>query len=302
MRRISAIRESGSDRIFLFCVYTGLTIVLLLVLYPLIFIVSSSFSSAAAVQGGKVWLLPVDFTLDGYIGVFQYNAVWTGFFNSLFYTVGGTLLSVSLTVMMAYPLSRKEMVGRNIWIWAILFAMLFNGGLIPFYLVVKNMGMLNTPWAIIVPSALNIYSIIIAKTFFQNSLPKEMYEAAQLDGCGDFKFLTRIVLPLSKPILAVLMLWSAVGLWNSYFNAMIFLNSQSLYPLQLVLRQILVENKIDYTSMSASLDPQRLTMMKNMETLLKYSLIVITTIPILIIYPFVQKYFVQGVMIGSVKE
>jgi putative aldouronate transport system permease protein len=302
MRRTTTIRESGTDRIFLIGVHAFLTLILILVLYPLLFIVSSSFSSAAAVQGGKVWLLPVDLTLDGYIGVFQYNAVWTGFANSLLYTVGGTLLSVSLTVMMAYPLSRREMAGRSVWIWAILFAMLFNGGLIPFYLVVRDLEMLNTPWAIIVPSALNIFSIIIAKTFFQNSLPKELYEAAQLDGCGDFRFLTRIALPLSKPILAVLTLWSAVGIWNSYFNALIFLNSQSLYPLQLVLRQILVENKIDYTSMSAALDPNRLAMMQNMETLLKYSLIVITTLPILLIYPFVQKYFVQGVMIGSVKE
>jgi putative aldouronate transport system permease protein len=302
MQYTTKIRESGADRIFLFFVYTGLTVVLLLVLYPLLFIVSSSFSSGAAVQSGKVWLWPVDPTLDGYIGVFKYSAVWIGFANSLLYTIGGTLLSVSLTIMMAYPLSRKEMVGRSVWIWAILFAMLFNGGLIPFYLVVKQLGMLNTPWAIIVPSALNIFSIIIAKTFFQTSLPKELYEAAQLDGCGDFRFLTRIALPLSKPIIAVLTLWSAVGLWNSYFNALIFLNSQSLYPLQLVLRQILVENKIDYTSMSSTLDTQRLTLMQNMETLLKYSLIVITTIPILIIYPFVQKYFVKGVMVGSVKE
>jgi putative aldouronate transport system permease protein len=302
MRHSSTIRESGQDRIFLFCIYTGLSLILIMVLYPLIYIVSSSFSSATAVQSGEVWLWPVKPTLDGYIGVFKYNAVWTGFFNSVLYTVGGTVLSVALTIMMAYPLSRKEMVGRSVWIWAILFAMLFNGGLIPFYLVVKDLGMLNTPWAIIVPTALNVFSIIIAKTFFQTSLPKELYEAAQLDGCGDFRFMIRMAIPLSKPILAVLVLWSAVGQWNSYFNALIFLNSQSLYPLQLVLRQILVENKIDYTSMSSTLDTQKLALMQNMETLLKYSLIVITTIPILLIYPFVQKYFVQGVFIGSVKE
>lgn len=298
----STIRESGQDRIFLCCVYIFLSVILLLIFYPLLYIVSSSFSSAAAVQSGKVWLWPIDPTLDGYVGVFKYNAVWTGFLNSIVYTVCGTALSVSLTVMMAYPLSRKEMFGRGVWIWGILIAMLFNGGLIPFYLVVKDLGMVNTRWAIIVPTALNIFAVIIAKTFFQNSLPKELYEAAQLDGCGDFRFLTRMVLPLSKPILAVLVLWGAVGQWNSYFNALIFLNSPSLYPLQLVLRQILVENKIDYTSMSASMDTQKLVVMQNMETLLKYSLIIITTIPILLIYPFVQKYFVQGVFVGSVKE
>jgi ABC-type glycerol-3-phosphate transport system permease component len=282
-------------------VYIFLSIILVLVLYPLIYILSSSLSSAAAVQGGKVWLWPVDLTLDGYIGVFRYNAVWTGFYNSIIYTVGGTLLSVSLTIMMAFPLSRKEMCGRNIWIWAILIAMLFNGGLIPFYLVVKTLGMVNTRWAIIIPTALNVFSVIVAKTFFQSSLPSELYEAAQLDGCGDFRFMMRFVIPLSKPIIAVLVLWSAVGQWNSYFNALIYLNSDQLFPLQLVLRQIIVENKIDFTHM-ANIDTHKLIMMQNMQTLLKYSLIVITTIPILIIYPFVQRHFVKGVFIGSIKE
>ncbi len=239
--------------------------------------------------------------MDGYIGVFKYNEVWTGFLNSFIYTVSGTVLSVSLTIMMAYPLSRKEMFGRSVWIWAILIAMLFNGGLIPFYLVVKDLGMLNTRSAIIVPTALNVFSVIVAKTFFQTSMPKELYEAAQLDGCGDFRFLTRIVLPLSTPILAVLVLWSAVGQWNAYFNALIYLNSRTMYPLQLVLREILVENQISFTNMS-SIDPNKLVLMQNMETLLKYSLIVITTIPILVIYPFVQKHFVKGVFVGSVKE
>ncbi|WP_274652878.1 carbohydrate ABC transporter permease [Paenibacillus humicola] len=301
MYKAATIRESGQDRIFLLCVYIFLSIILVLVFYPLLYILSSSLSSAAAVQGGKVWLWPVDPTLDGYIGVFKYNEVWTGFLNSFIYTVSGTVLSVSLTIMMAYPLSRKEMFGRSVWIWAILIAMLFNGGLIPFYLVVKDLGMLNTRSAIIVPTALNVFSVIVAKTFFQTSMPKELYEAAQLDGCGDFRFLTRIVLPLSTPILAVLVLWSAVGQWNAYFNALIYLNSRTMYPLQLVLREILVENQISFTNMS-SIDPNKLVLMQNMETLLKYSLIVITTIPILVIYPFVQKHFVKGVFVGSVKE
>lgn len=301
MNTTSTIRETRQDRVFLYCVYIFLSVILAIVLYPLIYIFSSSLSSASAVVSGKVWLWPVSPTIDGYIGVLRDQAVWTGILNSIVYTAGGTVLSVSLTILMAYPLSRKEMVGRRVWIWAILFAMLFQGGLIPLYLVVKHLGMVNTRWAIIVPQALNIFAIIIAKTFFQTSVPKELYEAAQLDGCGDFRFLTRMVLPISKPVIAVLVLWAAVFQWNSYFNALIYLNSHSLYPLQLVLRQILVENHINFSSMS-SMDSHKLNMIQNMETLLKYSLIVITTIPILIIYPFVQKHFVKGVLVGSVKE
>ena len=200
---------------------------------------------------------------------------------------------------MAYPLSRPNLVGKSIWMYGLLFAMIFSGGLIPFYLVVRSLHMIDTIWALILPGGLNIFSVLVAKTFFQTSIPRELHDSAQVDGCNDFRFLWRIVIPLSKPILAVLVLWAAVGQWNSYFNAMIFLNNPDLFPLQLVLRKILVLNNVEMTSMTLS--PELLLKFEDMKNLLKYALIVITSIPMLVLYPFAQKYFVQGTMIGSVK-
>lgn len=249
---------------------------------------------------GKVWFLPVSPTLYGYAAVFKYHQIWTGYLNSIIYTGAGSTLSVALTVMMAYPLSRKTLAGRNIFIWLLLFAMLFSGGLIPYYLVVRNLHLLGTVWAMILPGALSIYSIIVAKSFFQSSIPNDLYEAAQIDGCSDAGFLAKVVLALSKPVIAVLFLWSAVGNWNSYFNALIFLNDAGMYPLQLVLREILVNNNVDTNSMTLS--AEQLKHFEDMKTLLKYSIIVISSIPVLILYPFIQKYFVQGVMVGAIKE
>ncbi|MFC5653791.1 carbohydrate ABC transporter permease [Paenibacillus solisilvae] len=289
-----------NDRLFLIVLYTILSTIVILVSYPLIYILSSSFSSSEAVMSGKVWLWPVDPTLYGYEAVFRYPEVWSGYFNSTVYTVLGSILSVLLSIMFAYPLSRKTFFGRNIFISMILFAMIFSGGLIPFYLVVKNLALLNTMWAVFVPSALNIFSVIIAKTFFQWTIPNELYEAAQIDGCNDIRFLLKIVLPLSKPIIAVLALWSAVAIWNSYFNALIFLNDKDLYPLQLVLREILVLGNVEMTAMNLS--PEAITKFQDMKNLLKYSVIIVASVPVLILYPLAQKYFVQGVMIGSVKE
>lgn len=296
----TVIKESTGDRIFLLLIYVILSIILLLVAYPLLYIVSSSFSSSEAVMGGKVWLWPVNPTLYGYKAVFIYPEVWRGYLNSAIYTTLGTLLSVMLTISMAYPLSRKTFFGRKFFISLLLFAMIFHGGLIPFYLVVKALGMLNTMWAVFVPSALNIFSVLVAKTFFQSTIPNELYEAAQIDGCSDIGFLIKIVIPLSKPIIAVLVLWSGVGLWNSYFNALIFLNDKYLYPLQLVLREILVLNNIQMQSFN--LTPELIKKFEDMKNLLKYSVIVVASIPVLFLYPLAQRFFVQGVMIGSVKE
>ncbi|WP_145948532.1 carbohydrate ABC transporter permease [Paenibacillus sp. Y412MC10] len=300
MEKAKHIREPWSDRVSIVVIYIFLSIILLCVAYPLIYIVSSSFSSSAAVMSGKVWLFPVEPTWYGYQAVFQYQQIWTGYLNSVIYTVSGSIISVALTIMMAYPLSRKTFMGRKILMWALLFAMLFSGGLIPYYLVIKSLHLLDTRWAMILPGALNIFSIIVAKTFFQSSIPADLYEAAQLDGCNDTKFLTRIVLPLSKPVIAVLLLWAAVSNWNSYFNALIFLNSEHLYPLQLILREILVLNNVSTNSITLS--PEQLKQFEDMKTLLKYSVIVIASIPVLILYPFIQKYFVKGVMVGSIKE
>lgn len=294
------IRESRSDRILLGFIYVTLSLIFILVSYPLIYIVSSSFSSSEAVLAGKVWLWPIQPTLYGYEATLIYPQIWVGLRNTVMYTILGSLISVSLTVMLAYPISRPTFVGRKVIVFLLLFALIFNGGLIPFYMVVKSLGMIDTIWAMIVPTALNIFSVIVAKTFFQSTISKELYEAASIDGCGDARFLLRIVIALSKPILAVLTLWSAVGIWNSYFNAMIFLGDKEMFPLQLALREILVLNNVSMQAMQMS--AEQLKKFNDMRTLLKYSTIVITCLPILLLYPVVQKYFVQGVMIGSVKE
>ncbi|HZS87218.1 MAG TPA: carbohydrate ABC transporter permease [Chloroflexota bacterium] len=300
VRRATAIRESAGDRAFLIGVYVLLGLIFIAIAYPLIFIVSSSFSSYTAVRAGRVWLWPVDPSLAGYQFVFRDPDIVTGYLNSAFYTVGGTALSVTLTIMMAYPLSLKDFWGRRLIIWALIFAFIFNGGLIPFYLVVKDLGMIDTRWAMIVPSALGIFQVMLAKTFFQSTIPTELYEAAQLDGCGDVRFLLSVVVPLSKPIIAVLVLLYAIGQWNSYFNALIFLNSDSLYPLQLVLRSILILGQSQATQQAIS--PEQLQIFEQISTLTKYSLIVVASVPVLLLYPLAQKYFVKGVMLGSLKE
>ncbi|WP_373460384.1 carbohydrate ABC transporter permease [Paenibacillus sp. V4I7] len=275
-----------------------LTVVLIIVLFPLIFIISSSFSSPQAVVSGKVWLFPVDFTLEGYKAVFRNPQIVSGYSNSLFYAVAGTAVNVALTVMLAYPLARKTFYGRNFIMVLLVITMMFDGGLIPFYLVVKNLHMLDTRWAMILPGAMAVFQVIVARTFFQTTIPDEIAEAAELDGCSDIRFITSIVIPLSKPILAVLTLMYAVGHWNAYFDALIFLKSPNLFPLQIVLRNILILNTIDPTMVSKV---DQMLAQQGLKDLLKYSLIVVASAPVLIIYPFVQKHFVKGVMIGSLK-
>jgi putative aldouronate transport system permease protein len=291
------IRESYSDRVFLAFVYLFLFAVLLLVLYPLIFVVSSSFSSPIAVSSGRVWLWPVDFSLRGYQVTLGNPQILTGYANSLYYTFFGTLISVVTTVLVAYPLSRRTLYGRNAIMVFITFTMLFSGGLIPTYLVVKELGMLNTRWSLLIPGAVAAWQVIIARTFFQVNIPDELAEAAELDGCNDLKFLLRIVIPLSQPIIAVLVLMYAVSQWNAYFDALLYLKSASLQPLQLVLRGILILNTFVSGSMEASAMIER----QQMADLLKYSLIVVGSLPVLIIYPFAQRYFVKGMLIGSIK-
>jgi putative aldouronate transport system permease protein len=293
------IKETGKDRLVTVINYTMLILFTLAVLYPLVFIVSSSFSDAAAVMSGKVWLWPVGFTLDGYTAVFQNKLVWTGFRNSLFYTAAGTLINVIMTILAAYPLARKDLFGKNTLMFLFVFTTMFSGGLIPTYLLVKDLGMLNTAWSLIIPGALGVWNMIITRTYFQTTIPDELLEAAQLDGCNDFQFVWKIVVPLSGPIIAVISLYYAVGHWNQYFNAMIYLKTPSMYPLQLVLRQILVQNQVDASMLG--IDVMEAARRENLRELLKYSLIVIASVPLLAVYPFVQKHFVKGVMIGSLK-
>lgn len=292
------LKESKGDRWFALMNALLLLTVTVIVLYPLLFIVSSSFSSSSAVIAGKVWLWPVDPTLEGYKAVFQYKKIWTGFANSLFYTTVGTIVNVALTVMAAYALSRKDLRGRQFIMLLFVFTMLFSAGLIPSYLVVKELGLLDTRWSMIIPSAVAAWNVIIARTFFQVTIPDELLEASQIDGCNDFGFFFRIVLPLSAPILAVLALFYATGHWNQYFQALIYLRSPERFPLQIILRDILIQNEVDASMM---MDVSSMAKRDGLRQLLKYSLIVIASVPALIMYPFVQKHFVKGVMVGSLK-
>ncbi|WP_340394439.1 carbohydrate ABC transporter permease [Paenibacillus sp. FSL E2-0177] len=291
------IKESVGDKAFLITIYIVLTLVVIAVLYPLIFIISSSISSPAAVTSGRVWLWPVDISFKGFKVLLNTPEIITGYGNSIFYTAAGTLISITLTVMIAYPLSRKGFFGRNTLMMIITFTMIFSGGLIPTYLVVKEMHLIDTRWALLIPNAIWVWQVIIARSFFQSSIPEELLEASEIDGCSDMRFIWSVVLPLSKPILAVLVLMYAVGQWNAYFDALIYLKSADLFPLQLVLRSIIIQNN----TAGGAMDVGKLVEKQQLSELLKYSLIVIATLPVLVIYPFVQRYFVQGMLVGSVK-
>ena len=294
----NSIRDTRGDRIFNGFNYILLTVYLVIVLYPLVYIVSASFSSPAAVTSGLVRLWPVDPTTIAYEAIFKDPAIVRGFLNSIFYATVGTALNVTLTLLAAYPLSRKDLRGRGAIMVFFFFTTLFSGGLIPTYLVVRDLGLLNTRWALIVPTALSVWNVIITRTYFQTTIPDELHDAATIDGANDFRFLRDVVLPLSGPIIAVNALFYAVGHWNAYFDALIYLNDESLYPLQLVLRQILVQNQ---TNLKMTGDIQSMLARENLADLLKYALIVVATVPLLLVYPFVQKHFVKGALIGSLK-
>jgi putative aldouronate transport system permease protein len=298
LEKRNVIRESAGDRALLAFIYIALIALVIVILYPLLNIVASSFSDSQAIIQGKVTIFPVDFTLIAYKSLIGNSLIYMGFANTIFYTIVGTLVQVTLTILLAFPLSRKEFVGRNFLMMVILLTMFFEGGLIPTYMIVKDLGLLDTRWALIIPKALFVWQVIIAVTFFRSTISDEIYESAQLDGCSDTGFVWRIVLPLSKPIIAVLILMYAVVNWNSYFDALLYLQSSELYPLQLVLRNILVMNQM------TQLSPNLAYLMRERQglaDLLKYALIVVSTVPIIIFYPFIQKHFVKGMMIGSLK-
>lgn len=298
IKRKSRIRASGRDKAFLFFVYLFLTLSLLVVLLPLIYVVSASFSDSKAVVSGEVWLLPVRPTLKGYTAVFENPQIMTGFLNSFIYMFAGTAVSLVLTVLAAYPLSRGELAGKKLFNGLFLFTMLFSGGMIPSYILLRDLNMLNTRWAIIIPTALSVWNLIITRTYYQNTIPGDIYEAAYLDGCSDLRILFSIVIPLSGPILAVMGLYYAIGQWNSYFNAMIYLKDQELFPLQIILRNILIQNQMSGQMIT---DVKQLERMQGMAQLLKYSVMVVSCLPLVALYPFVQKFFVKGVMFGAVK-
>lgn len=295
-QRVTRIKDPLVDRVFMIAVYVLLTTFLLAVLLPLLYILASSFSSPLAVSSGRVSFWPIDFTLEGYERALGDSTIIAGFANSLFYTGVGTFVSLALTVAIAYPLSRKDFWGRSGITLAVIFTMLFAGGIIPTYLVVQQLGLLDTRWALILPQAVGVWQVIIAVVFFRSSIPDELYEAAQLDGASDLRFLWTIVLPLSKPLLAVVALMYAIYQWNSYFDALLYIRDPGLYPLQLVLRNVLILNQAT-PGMDASAQIER----QQLADLLKYSLIVISTVPVMLFYPFVARYFNKGIMLGAVK-
>jgi putative aldouronate transport system permease protein len=291
------IKEAPVDRVFLVAVYILLAVALIIVVLPLLYILSSSFSSPEAVSAGRVFLWPVDFSVAGYQALLGNQQIITGYVNSLIYAIGGTLISTTLTIMIAYPLSRKAFMGRNVIMLLVLFTMLFQGGLIPLYMVVQNLGLLDTRWAMVLPQAVAVWQVIIARTYFRTAIPDELAEAAEIDGCSDLRFLWSVVIPLAKPMIAVIALMYGIFQWNAYFDALIYLKSPDLYPLQLVLRNILILNTQSTGVADVAVQMER----ERMADLLKYSLIVVASIPVLLIYPFVARYFTKGVMIGAVK-
>lgn len=276
-------------------------IVLVLTLYPLIYVLSASFSDPVSVTTGKVTLLPVQPTLDGYATIFQYGPIWLGYRNTLFYTIVGTLINMAVTLPCAYALSRRDFVGRNVLSIFFAFTMFFSGGLIPTYLVVKQLKMLNTVWALLLPTAMSVWNMIIARTYFQNSILAGLEEAATIDGCSNLKLFFQIILPLSQPIIAVLILYYAVGHWNEYFNALIYLNDQNIYPLQLILRNILLLDQMFDMMDSDPEARQEMMRLLQMKESMKFGIIVLSTLPVMVLYPFLQKFFVKGVMIGAIK-
>lgn len=290
--------ESPASKFFTILLYVVMTIIMLAILLPVLHIIAASLSDPQDVISGRVTFLPRNITLKGYKAVFTYKKFWTGFGNSMFYMVVGTAINIVMTMLCAYPLSRKEFTARNKVAMYFVFTMYFSGGMVPSFMVVNALGMVNTIWGILIPSAMSTYNVIIARTYMINSIPDELYEAAEIDGCTPFKYLTHVVLPLSAPIIAVLVLYYGVARWNSYQDAILYLRDATLQPLQIILREILIMSDVDETMMS---NVDALAKQRGLKDLLQYAVIVVASLPVMVIYPFVQKYFVKGVMIGAVK-
>ena len=278
----------------IFLLFCGIVVFL-----PLLFVVSASFSSPTAIGNGEVYLLPVDFSLKGYQAVVPSQRIWQGFGNSILYTTLGTFINIVMTMLAAYPLSRSDLKARGVIMKMFTFTMLFSGGMIPNYLLMNRLKLLNTVWVMVIPGAISVYNMIVARTYIINSIPNELFESASLDGCTDDRYLVSVVLPLSKPIIAVLVLWYAVGHWNAYFNAMIYLQDKSMSPLQIVLREFLIVEDMSEANIATNIEEYMEQLY--MKNLYQYSLIVVSAVPVMLLYPFIQKYFVKGIMLGSIK-
>lgn len=295
---MNKINDSRGDRILYTIADILLIFVLIIVAYPVIYVISSSFSSGAAVSSGRVVLWPVDFSLQGYQLVFVNKTVWIGMKNSIIYTIAGTVINMFLSIMAAYPLSRPQYRFKGLLGTMFTITMIFSAGIIPTYIIMSRMNLVNSVVGYLLLNAVTTYNMVIIKTYFKNSIPADLFDAAAIDGCSEFQILSKVVLPLSKSVLSVVTLYYAVAHWNAYFNALIYLPKEEMQPLQCVLRRILDSSKVNLADIENAED---MVDMLGAADLLKYSLIVIATVPILVVYPFVQKFFKKGVMIGSVK-
>lgn len=299
---VSGRRPQGCDDKIINAIALLLCIfVLIITLYPILYVISASFSDPKAVNRGDLVFFPIEPTLESYKTIIDYKPIWIGYRNTIFYAIFGTTINLLCTIPAAYALARKDLVGRNGIMLLFTFTMFFNGGLIPTYLMMKNLGVLDTIWSVLLPGAVSVYNLIIARTYFSNSIPHELEEAAMIDGASNVRLFVSIILPLSMPMIAVIMLYYMVAHWNSYFNALIYLSNMNLYPLQLFLRNILLEDMMldmlsgDSEAMEAMI--RRLQLKETMQ----YGVVVVSSLPILVIYPFLQKYFAKGIMIGAVK-
>ncbi len=295
----NVIKEPVFDRVFYAVTFVILLLLLVVIMYPLWFVVMASLSDAQYVNNGTILLYPKGLTWLGYERTFANTKIWTGYGNTILYTVGGTVIGTFCTVVAGYVLSRDDLPGAGFIMKAFVFTMYFQGGTIPFYILINNLGLMNTRFLMIIVSCITVYNIILVRSYCASTLPKDLYEAASIDGCGNSRFMFQMVFPLSKAIVAVIALYIAVGYWNSYFYPMIFLNDYSKYPLQNVLREILLVANMN--TADTGTDPMAAQRLAQMSSVIKYSAIVISTVPIICVYPFIQKYFVQGVMIGSLK-
>lgn len=296
------IKPALDDRIFDIICNAFLVFFVIIVFYPIYFVVVASFTDPVVVNNGNLLWYPVKFTVEGYQKVFENARVWTGYFNTIIYTVGSVLLGTTVTMMAGYALSRKTLLGKGLIMKLLVFTMYFSGGMIPLFLVVRNLGLINTRAIIIILGSVSVYNIIVVRSFLMSNIPDELWDAARIDGCGNANFFVKVVVPLSKAVIAVIVMYIAVGQWNSYFNAMIYLSDSAKNPLQMFLREtLLIASTLGNASEAEAMDPEYLERMQKMAQVLKYSLIVVSTAPIICIYPFIQKYFVKGVMIGSVK-
>lgn len=300
----SPIKQSGGDRVFLFIVYAIVLFALAITLYPLIYVFSASISNPSFVSSGEMWFFPKDITFEGYRILWGNTAIWRGYYNTIVYTAIGTTINLLVTIPGAYVLSRDDFQLKNAVTRMMIITMFVSGGLIPSYLLIINMGLGNTMWALLLPGAASVYNVVVTRTFFQSSIPDSLTEAAVVDGATDFQIFSRIILPLSKPIIAVMALFYGVGHWNNFFSALIYLDDRDKYPLQMVLREILVQQDMSTNPSIGQMtqdQAQFLHSQQQLTAILKYGVMIVASLPVIAVYPFLQKYFVQGVMIGSVK-